>query len=161
MWVHIGINNSFSFQLYQLENIQNSLDEDSEQEVNAENYPYYDYDLLVNGDLNDLNAEEKMLTKEEKGPLMQSPESGDQDLEYFGEYLKGGDLGSFLREQLQQGKEFDSSIFEEQNDEAEHHHDEAMGRVVKPIIHYKESFISGDSYNKKLLDQNALSTVVY
>lgn len=133
------------------------MDDEYNQESNIENYPYYDYGLLMNG----LNAEDDMQTKEEKGSFLQAPESEDQDLEPYGDYLKDSDLDSFFREQLHQGKELDSSLFDEElSNVAEDNHDDDTGRIVKPIIHYKETFISGDSYNKKLLDQDALSTVV-
>lgn len=157
MWIFIDINQLFLCQLNQLEDIKSSMDDEYNQESNIGNYPYYDYNLLMNS----LNAEDDMQTKEEKGSFLQAPESDDQDLESYGDYLEDSDLGSFFREQLQHGKELDSSFFDEKiNNVAEDNHEDDTSRIVKPIIHYKETFISGDSYNKKLLDQDALSTVV-
>ncbi len=140
-------------ELYRLKEMK-ELMENRKEFTSEENDPYIDYDLLLE---NKLNSENEMSAKEVKGPAEESEQSDQEEFGHFLEYLDENGLGNKLEEFLEAQEEPEAEMASS-GDENDDHGRENEVKFQKPIVHFKETFISGDTYNKKLLDQDEVQS---
>lgn len=135
-----------AYELYKLSRYQ----QEDQSKKNDDTIPYEsNYDYLMN----ELNSEDGMKNDEIKGSIIPDennlPEINDEDMnEFYKElFLASSRFGSDNSNSDSDSDEFLNSFENSMSDESQSNEE---NRVIKPKIHYKETYLSADIYNKML-----------